>query len=134
MDKRNIEIGRRIKQFRKGKMTQHELAAKIGKTESSVRKYEKGLISIPLDTLESIAKALSIPTSDLFSDIFDYWDSSMGDIDNLIEEVKDIERITSLYGEGAVDLLHLYNCLNQQGKGKATAYLTDLSEHPKYKK
>lgn len=57
------EIGKKIKQHRKGKMTQQELAQKIGKTESSIRKYEKGLVTIPLDVLEKIASALEISPS-----------------------------------------------------------------------
>lgn len=60
MDTRDCEIGKKIKQYRKGKMTQQELAERIGKTESSVRKYEKGLVTIPLDVLENIASALGV--------------------------------------------------------------------------
>ena len=59
------EIGKKIKQYRKGKMTQQELAEKIGKTESSIRKYEKGLVTIPLDVLEQIASSLGITAFDL---------------------------------------------------------------------
>ncbi len=56
----NYEIGQKIKEYRKGKMTQRELAEKIGKTESSIRKYEKGLVTIPLDVIQKIADALGI--------------------------------------------------------------------------
>lgn len=58
-------IGQNIKQYRKGKMTQQELADKIGKTESSIRKYEKGIVTIPLNVLEQIASALDVSVSDL---------------------------------------------------------------------
>lgn len=55
----NQYIGSKIKKLRKEKkMTQSQLAEKIGKTESSIRKYEKGLIEIPLSVLEDIAKVL----------------------------------------------------------------------------
>ncbi|MCD7847535.1 MAG: helix-turn-helix domain-containing protein [Oscillospiraceae bacterium] len=65
LSERDQEIGLKIKQYRKGKMTQKELADKIGKTESSVCKYEKGLVTIPLNVLDEIATALGVTTSDL---------------------------------------------------------------------
>lgn len=56
----NVKIGNKIKQLRLiNQMTQKELAKCIGKTESSIRKYEKGLIEIPLNVLDEIAKALN---------------------------------------------------------------------------
>ncbi|WP_290065600.1 helix-turn-helix domain-containing protein [Lactobacillus intestinalis] len=66
------EIGKKIKQYRKGKMTQQELANKIGKTESSIRKYEKGLVKIPLDVLEKIAETLNVSPFILMGD--NYYD------------------------------------------------------------
>ena len=44
---------------RKG-LTQKELAEKIGRTESSIRKYEAGIVAIPIDVLKEIAKVLDI--------------------------------------------------------------------------
>ncbi len=72
------EIGKKIKQYRKGKMTQRELAEKIGKTESSIRKYEKGLVTIPLDVLEQIASSLGITAFDLMG--VEYWNKKYPDI------------------------------------------------------
>jgi len=60
-----------IKKYRKGKFTQQELADKIGKTESSIRKYEKGLVTIPLDVLNKIATVLEVRVADLMG-ISDY--------------------------------------------------------------
>ncbi len=65
------KIGMNIKKYRKGKMTQQELADKIGKTESSIRKYEKGLVTIPLDVLNNIATSLEVKVADLMG-ISDY--------------------------------------------------------------
>lgn len=65
------KIGMNIKKYRKGKFTQQELADKIGKTESSIRKYEKGLVTIPLDVLNKIATALEVKVADLMG-ISDY--------------------------------------------------------------
>ena len=65
MDKETVDnnetVGKRIKKWRKlKKMTQSELGAKINKTLSSVQKYEKGNVTIPIDVLNSIAIALNI--------------------------------------------------------------------------
>lgn len=65
------KIGMNIKKYRKGKFTQQELADKIGKTESSIRKYEKGLVTIPLDVLNKIATVLEVRVADLMG-ISDY--------------------------------------------------------------
>ena len=53
-------------------MTQKELASKIQRTESSIRKYEKGLITIPLNILEEIASALGVTAFDLMG--IEYFD------------------------------------------------------------
>lgn len=54
------KTGDRIKSLRKDrkKYTQIKLAEKIFKTESSIRKYEKGLVVIPMNVLIDIANAL----------------------------------------------------------------------------
>lgn len=52
-------VGERIKQKRREKhLTQAQLANMIGKTESSIRKYEKNLVSIPDSVMIEIANAL----------------------------------------------------------------------------
>ncbi|MDY3366484.1 helix-turn-helix transcriptional regulator [Zhenhengia yiwuensis] len=58
----NKEIGSRIKHFRfKNKMTQQQLANKIGKSINSIKKYESGFTTVPTDVLRSIAATLNIP-------------------------------------------------------------------------
>ena len=60
------KVGQNIKEFRIEKgLTQQALAKKIGKSESSIRKYEKGLVEIPNTVIEAIAKELDIETFDL---------------------------------------------------------------------
>lgn len=90
MDNCNLEIGKRIKRFRKGKMTQKELADKIGKAESSIRKYEKGLVTIPLDVLQDIAAALNISPSELMKG-GPFWEiDHQIDTETLSKEVKNL--------------------------------------------
>ncbi|MFR6224483.1 MAG: helix-turn-helix domain-containing protein, partial [Lactococcus lactis] len=56
-----VQIGKRIKWTRKRVgITQKELANKIGRTESSVQKYENGKVEIPISVLEDIAKELGV--------------------------------------------------------------------------
>ena len=64
-------IGENIKTYRKAKkLTQEDLANLINKSESSIRKYEKGLVEIPNTVIEYIAVALDVDTVDLiYNDI-----------------------------------------------------------------
>lgn len=80
----DAEIGKKIKQYRKGKMTQQELANLIGRTESSIRKYEKGLVTIPLDVLEKIASILDVTVFQLMGN--EYFDVSYPDTANQSKE------------------------------------------------
>lgn len=62
------EIGSRIKRVREAQgLTQTDLASRIKKTESSVRKYESGLTEVPLNVLFSIARQLDTSLSYLLS-------------------------------------------------------------------
>lgn len=62
------KLGLLIKEKRKKKnLTQKEFGEQIGKTESSIRKYEKGLIKIPNDVLEKIANFFNFPFSRFLS-------------------------------------------------------------------
>lgn len=71
-------IGRKIKERRKEcKITQTELADKIGKTESSIRKYEKGLVQIPTDVFEKIAEVLETTPHSLIG--AEWFDMQVGD-------------------------------------------------------
>lgn len=50
------EIGKRIKQLRKGnKMTQRDFAEKLGKSVRLVQKYECGEVSVPVSAANRIA-------------------------------------------------------------------------------
>jgi len=66
MDKISLEIGKKIKNFRKSRnMTMQCLANHIEKSKATVSKYEKGEISIDLVTLYKIAAALNIHVEQL---------------------------------------------------------------------
>lgn len=62
----NKLIGNNIKEQRnQQKYTQRQLASIIGKTESTIRKYENGSIQVPNDVLQKIAIALNTTLSQL---------------------------------------------------------------------
>lgn len=66
MSEISLQIGSRIRSFRKSrKMTLEELSRKINKCKSTVSKYEKGEISLDMDTLYDIAKALGVHVEQL---------------------------------------------------------------------
>jgi len=109
------KIGKNIKRYRKGVFTQEELAVEIGKSESSVRKYEKGLVEIPNSVLELIAQKLQIGYDDL-TDTSDEINIIEPGIDELREEVA-----------------ALRYSLNEEGLVKTKDYMYDLIANPKYK-
>lgn len=62
----SIEIGNKIRQFRQSrKMTLDELASIIHKSRATLSKYERGEISIDIDTLYELADALHVRTEQL---------------------------------------------------------------------
>lgn len=66
MSEASLEVGKRIRHFRQSrKMTLEELASAIHKGKSTLSKYEKGEISIDIDTLYELADALHIRAEQL---------------------------------------------------------------------
>ena len=66
MDDRDIQIGQRIRKYRKEKgMNQSELAEKIGKSLRTVQKYEKGEIEVAISVISDIAEMLGVSSSDI---------------------------------------------------------------------
>ena len=62
----NQEIGHKIRTFRKKKqLTLHDLAAELCKSKATVSKYERGEITIDINTLYEIAAALQIHNEQL---------------------------------------------------------------------
>lgn len=62
----SIEIGHKIREFRQSrKMTLDELANMIHKSRATLSKYERGEISIDIDTLYELADALHVRTEQL---------------------------------------------------------------------
>ncbi len=73
MESKYREIGNNIRQIRKQEgLTQAELGKRIGRAESSITKYEKGTVEIPLKIIERIASELNVPLEVIFPPKADY--------------------------------------------------------------
>lgn len=92
------KVGQSIKQHRKSAgLTQEELARKIKKTESSIRKYEKGLVQIPIDVVEQIAIALGTTPFELMG--ADYWDVKHPEIKKHVDTIEGLlSLLADIYG------------------------------------
>lgn len=61
------EIAKNLHFYRKNRgITQKELAAKVGVTNSAISNWEKGLNSIDIDTLHNVCIALDVSISEMF--------------------------------------------------------------------
>lgn len=126
-------VGRNIKQARKKRhLKQKELAELIGYTESSISKYEQGLIEIPNSVIEMIAKVLQVSPLQLLGS--EEWDEAFNPNGKLAKEAATVDFIEEFYGETALKLLETFNKLNELGRVKALSELEDLIEVPKYQK
>lgn len=128
-----MNIGQKIKQARLQKgLTQKQLGAKSGSTQQMIAQYENGKHTPKIDTLNHIADALDISLTDLLgSDILNLADSVIG----LFADSN-----VQYLGTSAPDnpqekfLISQFRELNDKGKKKATDYVDDLIQIPKYKK
>jgi transcriptional regulator with XRE-family HTH domain len=67
-DNRDAEVGRRVRSRRlEQRLSQTELADRIGVTFQQVQKYEKGVNRIGAGRLQRISEALEVPISFFFS-------------------------------------------------------------------
>ncbi|WP_409228731.1 helix-turn-helix domain-containing protein [Gudongella sp. SC589] len=66
MSEISTEIGKRIRSLRKSrKMTLQDLAEMISKSKATISKYEKGEITVDIETLYDIAAALQVHVEQL---------------------------------------------------------------------
>ena len=112
-----MKTNEKIKLKRKEKsFTQKQLAEETGIAEITIRKYEKGDRTPKLDQLTKIAAVLNCSPIELLDDeasIFEKWDAKYNS-PQLSQEVK------------ALELISMYEQLNEVGKGKAREYIRDL--------
>lgn len=115
-----MSIGDNIKRYRKeNKISQAKLAELIGKSKSSIEKYESNKVRPPIEILRSISKELNVPISSLIvtdrlkydnftTELFDnvnYSDLNDKDKENVKELLKVSTRLNSLLNKNE---LHKY--------------------------
>lgn len=114
----NKDTGQRIRKARKQKgMTQKELGAAISRTESSIAKYEQGLVDIPNNVLSSIAAALNV---DFFS--LANWDQA----------TKALEDDMNAGIDARARLEAVFDRLTGEGKKLVADVAEILASHPDY--
>lgn len=137
------EIGNRIRSVREEKgLSLDDIAMQIGVTRSTVQRYECGKIEKPkLPVLEAIARALQVNPAWLVGKS----DDKMGGVRYQTLDIFTSEPAKeALYGmlTKALNesfsgdefvLIGKYRQLNDEGKSKLSAYLSDLLDMPKYK-
>lgn len=128
-----MNIGQKIKHARTKKgLTQKQLGEKLGSTQQMIAQYESGKHTPKIDTLNHIAEALDVSLADLLS----------SNILNLTDSVIDLfsDGNAQYLGTSTPDssqeryLISQFRELNDKGKKKATDYVDDLIQIPKYKK
>lgn len=140
-----MNIGERIKSLRRQNgMTQTELGNIIGVQQSAIRKYEHGEITnIPSDKIEMIAKTFNVSpayimgweeTQPATPDDLERWDRDLNPDGKLAKEVKLIEDVENQWGKLTVDMINLFNSLNDKGQKKAIDNVTDLTMIEQYKR
>lgn len=130
-----MTMGEYIKKLRTGnniygrKWSQEELGAALNPpvNRAAVNKWETGMVeNIKRTHIQQLATMFGVTPSELMC-FDDQFDSS-----KVSEEVKIIEAVQGQFGKDAVQLLQLFNELNEIGKQKALEDVADLTEHPKY--
>lgn len=104
-------VGQRIKRLRKErKWTQEMLGAKLGVKKAAVQKYESGrVINLKQETIKKLADIFDVPPTTFLN--FSDWDKYAKEV-NLAEQVKTLELIQKHFGDGAVELIHIYSELS----------------------
>ena len=125
-----MTLGQKIRQARQGrKITQKELAARIGKSFSSVQKYEMDLATPPLETIEKIALSLGVPFLAFIDDRVKYLgvDESGVTFDMSMLDDDDENALVRLD-----EIKFLLRRLNERGRDKAVERIEELTEIPRY--
>ncbi len=133
-----MNVGENIRSVRKQKkLTQEQLADKIGVKRSVVSKYENDCVKISVETLEKIAKALDVDIFDIY--IGSDWYNYNHEEDNE-ERAKINKSIVDLIVQAEeeevqkqrMDTIQKYDSLNKKGQKKANGYITDLTQIDEY--
>lgn len=134
-------IGKIIRELREEKgFSQEELAKSVGyKSRSTINKIELDINKPTLDKLIKMAKRLEVDPEILLvtppsESTLQAWDAKFNPNDQLAEEVKVIEAVSTTYGKKAAQLMNDFNQLNNEGQDKVIEYTEDIVSIEQYQK
>lgn len=137
-----MTTGQIIKTLREQRgMTQEQVAELMGYShKSSINKIELGKSDLPQSKLVAFAKIFNVTPCELLGvdpqpateEQVREWDEKFNSKLELQNEVLLIEAVQKKYGKKAVQILQLFEQLNDQGKSKAIDTLSDLTVISKY--
>jgi transcriptional regulator with XRE-family HTH domain len=109
-------------------LKQADLVEKTGISKGALSSYISGKYEPKQRNIYKIAKALDVNEAWLMG-----YDVPMNKVNGFeIAVSEDIDNDDKLLTIEELNILDIFNNLNKSGKLKATDYLTDLSENPKY--
>lgn len=118
-----MSVGENIRRLRNEKgLTQKKLGSLCNPTisESTIRKYELGILNPKIETLQKIAQALDVPITEL-----------KDDLEVLLD--KTLQYFDATLSNKAL-LNNYYDELNEKGQNKAIEQIELLTKIPEYKK
>lgn len=138
-----MTMGERIKILREERhMSQEELGKLCGVNRAAVNKWETGQVeNIKRSTIKRLAEVFHV--TPCFIMCFDedskateeqikQFNERLNSQKELQKEVTLIEEIQAQYGSDTVQIVQLFNELNENGRQKAIENLSDLSEIKRY--
>lgn len=119
-----MTVGQNIKVIRKEKgITQKKLSELTGLAEITIRQYEADKFTPKIQQVEKIASALNVTPFDIMG--VDYFDATTNS-EQLQKDISVFDTISSFYGHEASEILNDFLSLNDDGKRKASDYISDL--------
>ena len=93
-----MKIGEKIRALRKGRMTQAELAERVGVHETSIRRWELGNRVPDVKDIQKIAEVLNIPVAELLDDTLNSSDDTDAEQNNKAGHLvfRDRDRVVDL--------------------------------------
>ena len=124
-----MEMWKNIQKIRKSKkMTQQELADRIGKGKSTVQKYELGITCPPLDVIRKICEVLDCDFNDIVQA-----DAPQKSADNLIDTISQYQAILSVILDDAETPERIKDLIREElPKGDPMAPLSSLCFQAEY--
>lgn len=122
--------GTKIRELRKlHNLTQEQLGDILGVKKVTIQKYENGSIkNLKQSTITKLSETFHVSPSTFIDEPIDF-DKKLGErVFEIQEEVYAIERFQKSYGNEAVELIRIYNELNETGKERVLQYVTDMSK------